>query len=49
VVAVLDPRLARAGYRAELLRALPPMRLTALRANVERFLATADADQAVDQ
>jgi ATP-dependent DNA helicase DinG len=39
VVAVLDSRLARAGYRAELLRALPPMRLTALRANVEQFLA----------
>jgi ATP-dependent DNA helicase DinG len=39
VVAVLDPRLARAGYRSELLRGLPPMRLTASRANVERFLA----------
>ena len=41
VVAVLDPRLARAGYRTELLRALPPMRLTARRANVESFLAHA--------
>ncbi|TML90714.1 MAG: ATP-dependent DNA helicase [Actinobacteria bacterium] len=39
VVAVLDSRLARAGYRSDLLRAMPPMRLTALRANVERFLA----------
>jgi ATP-dependent DNA helicase DinG len=39
VVAVLDSRLARAGYRADLLRAMPPMRLTALRANVEKFLA----------
>ena len=39
VVAVLDSRLARAGYRADLLRAMPPMRLTALRANVEQFLA----------
>jgi hypothetical protein len=36
---VLDSRLARAGYRADLLRAMPPMRLTALRANVEQFLA----------
>jgi ATP-dependent DNA helicase DinG len=40
VVAVLDSRLARAGYRADLLRAMPPMRLTALRSNVEQFLAT---------
>ena len=39
VVAVLDSRLARAGYRSDLLRALPPMRLTALRSNVEQFLA----------
>jgi ATP-dependent DNA helicase DinG len=39
VVAVLDSRLARAGYRADLLRAMPPMRLTGLRANVEEFLA----------
>jgi ATP-dependent DNA helicase DinG len=39
VVAVLDSRLAKAGYRSDLLRALPPMRLTALRSNVEQFLA----------
>src|SRR5262249_36759472 len=39
VVAVLDRRLANAGYRAKLLSALPPMRRTALRANVEKFLA----------
>ncbi|MHB8669369.1 MAG: ATP-dependent DNA helicase [Acidimicrobiales bacterium] len=38
VVAVLDPRLASAPYRHRLLAALPPMRLTALRANVESFL-----------
>jgi ATP-dependent DNA helicase DinG len=46
VVAVLDSRLARAGYRADLLRAMPPMRLTALRSNVEQFLAaSSDATQ----
>jgi ATP-dependent DNA helicase DinG len=28
VVAVLDPRLAKAGYRRTMLEALPPMRLT---------------------
>jgi ATP-dependent DNA helicase DinG len=39
VVAVLDPRLAKAGYRTRLLAGLPPMRRTALRANVENFLA----------
>jgi ATP-dependent DNA helicase DinG len=39
VVAVLDSRLARAGYRSDLLRAMPPMRLTARRGNVEQFLA----------
>ena len=39
VVAVLDPRLARAGYRWDLVRALPPMRRTRDRAEVERFLA----------
>jgi ATP-dependent DNA helicase DinG len=43
VVAVLDSRLARAGYRAELLQAMPPMRLTGLRENVERFLADGQA------
>jgi ATP-dependent DNA helicase DinG len=39
VVAVLDPRLATAGYRNALIAALPPMRRTGLRANVEAFLA----------
>ena len=38
VVAVLDPRLASAGYRWELIQALPPMRRTKERAEVERFL-----------
>ncbi|MGH9063606.1 MAG: ATP-dependent DNA helicase [Acidimicrobiales bacterium] len=39
VVAVLDPRLARASYRWDLVRALPPMARTRHRADVERFLA----------
>ncbi|MGQ0522010.1 MAG: ATP-dependent DNA helicase [Actinomycetota bacterium] len=39
VVAVLDPRLATAGYRWDLVRALPPMRRTRHRADVEAFLA----------
>jgi ATP-dependent DNA helicase DinG len=38
VVAVLDPRLASAGYRWELIQALPPMARTKDRAEVERFL-----------
>jgi ATP-dependent DNA helicase DinG len=41
VVAVLDPRLARAGYRWELVRALPPMRRTRHRSDVEAFLGRA--------
>ncbi|MGH9088119.1 MAG: ATP-dependent DNA helicase, partial [Acidimicrobiales bacterium] len=39
VVAVLDPRLATAGYRRVLLDALPPMRRTVDRDEVARFLA----------
>ena len=41
VVAVLDSRLATAGYRSSLLAALPPMRRTTDRGEVERFLADA--------
>jgi ATP-dependent DNA helicase DinG len=41
VVAVLDPRLATAGYRGVLLAAMPPMRRTADRRQVEDFLARA--------
>ena len=37
VVAVLDPRLAKAGYRWDLVRALPPMRRTKRLADVEAF------------
>jgi ATP-dependent DNA helicase DinG len=40
VVAVLDPRLAKAGYRWDLVRALPPMRRTRHRSEVEAFLAS---------
>ena len=39
VVAVLDRRLGTARYRWELIRALPPMRRTRDRADVEAFLA----------
>jgi ATP-dependent DNA helicase DinG len=38
VVAVLDPRLATARYRWDIIRALPPMRRTKDRAEVEAFL-----------
>jgi ATP-dependent DNA helicase DinG len=39
VVAVLDSRLGTARYRWELVHALPPMRRTRSRADVEAFLA----------
>jgi ATP-dependent DNA helicase DinG len=39
VVAVLDSRLGTARYRWDLIRALPPMRRTRHRADVEAFLA----------
>ncbi len=38
VVAVLDPRLATAGYRRALLSAMPPMRRTVTRDEVHAFL-----------
>lgn len=38
VVAVLDPRLAKARYRWDLVRALPPMRRTKDRAEAEAYL-----------
>ncbi|MBA2496763.1 MAG: ATP-dependent DNA helicase, partial [Acidimicrobiia bacterium] len=38
VVAVLDPRLAKASYRWDIVRALPPMRRTRHRAEAEAFL-----------
>jgi ATP-dependent DNA helicase DinG len=43
VVAVLDPRLATAGYRRVLLDALPPMRRTVTRADAVAMLAEASA------
>jgi ATP-dependent DNA helicase DinG len=39
VVAVLDPRLGKANYKWDLVRALPPMKRTRHRAEVEAFLA----------
>ena len=39
VVAVLDPRLAEAGYRRDILDQLPPMRRTRDRDDVVEFLA----------
>jgi ATP-dependent DNA helicase DinG len=39
VVAVFDPRLAKAGYRWDVVRALPPMRRTKERSEAEAFLA----------
>jgi ATP-dependent DNA helicase DinG len=41
VVAVLDPRLAKAGYKWDLVRALPPMRRTRHLAEVQAFFAAA--------
>jgi ATP-dependent DNA helicase DinG len=38
VVAVLDPRLGTANYRWDIVRALPPMKRTRHRAEVEAFL-----------
>lgn len=41
VVAVLDPRLAEASYRAAILQALPPMRRTRDRSDVTAFFGPA--------
>jgi ATP-dependent DNA helicase DinG len=43
VVAVLDRRLGSARYRWQIVQALPPMRRTRERADVEAFLAALDA------
>jgi ATP-dependent DNA helicase DinG len=43
VVAVLDPRLASASYRWDLVRALPPMRRTRDWTEVERSLGAVSA------
>lgn len=48
-VAVLDPRLGTAGYRWDIVRALPPMRRTRHRHEVEEFLRRiTSADPATD-
>ena len=44
VVAVLDRRLGTAGYRWDIVNALPPMRRTRDRGEVESFLASITAD-----
>ena len=38
VVAVFDPRLGKANYRWDIVKALPPMRRTRERSEVEAFL-----------
>jgi ATP-dependent DNA helicase DinG len=38
VVAVMDPRLGTARYRWDIIKALPPMQRTKVRADVEAFL-----------
>ena len=45
VVAVLDPRLAKAGYRWDIVRALPPMRRTRHREEAEAFLREITGDR----
>ena len=51
VVAVMDPRLGKANYRWDIVRALPPMRRTRERSEAEQFLrditepAHADPDE----
>lgn len=44
VVAVMDPRLGKANYRWDIVKALPPMKRTRHRSEVEAFLRTISAD-----
>lgn len=44
VVAVMDPRLGTANYRWDIVKALPPMKRTRHRAEVEAFLEKITAD-----
>jgi len=46
VVAVLDPRLGKANYRWDIVKALPPMKRTRHRAEAEAFLREITADPA---
>lgn len=48
VVAVLDPRLAKASYRWDIVRALPPMRRTRDRSEAEAFLRAITGDAAAE-
>jgi ATP-dependent DNA helicase DinG len=48
VVAVLDPRLGTARYRWDIVKALPPMKRTRDRAEVEAFLRELTADESSD-
>ncbi|MHB1773202.1 MAG: ATP-dependent DNA helicase [Acidimicrobiales bacterium] len=49
VVAVLDSRLATAGYREQILKALPPMRRVQSKAVTLKFLASIAEEQIKDQ
>ena len=44
VFAVMDPRLGKARYRWDIIKALPPMKRTRHRSEVEDFLAAIDSD-----
>lgn len=46
VVAVMDPRLGKANYRWDIVKALPPMKRTRHRTEVEDFLRTITATSA---
>jgi ATP-dependent DNA helicase DinG len=40
----MDPRLGKARYRWDIIKALPPMKRTRHRSEVEDFLAAIDSD-----
>jgi ATP-dependent DNA helicase DinG len=49
VVAVLDPRMAKASYKWDLVNALPPMKRTTDRSEVEAFLRALRGDAPTDE
>jgi ATP-dependent DNA helicase DinG len=49
VVAILDPRMAKASYKWDLVNALPPMKRTKDRSEVEAFLRSLHEDGSVDE
>ena len=49
VVAVLDPRMAKASYKWDLVNALPPMKRTKDRSEVEAFLRSLRGDGPTDE